>query len=98
MRTLAPGRASLSQAPRFGNLIFVQGCTGRHPTTGEVGKDIKEQARFAPERLKLIPEAAGASPEDVPTIIVTLLDKRARQDLTRCTSNISGKTGRPAPR
>ncbi len=32
-----------------------------------MGKDIKEQARFAPERLKLILEAAGASPEDVPT-------------------------------
>jgi enamine deaminase RidA (YjgF/YER057c/UK114 family) len=31
-----------------------------------VGKDIKEQTRFAPERLKFILEAAGASPEDAP--------------------------------
>ena len=64
---LAPGRGPLSQATRFGNLVFVQGCTGRHPATGEVGKDIKEQARFALERIQLILESAGTSLDNVLT-------------------------------
>ena len=64
---LAPGRGLLSQATRFGNLVFVQGCTGRHPETGEVGKDIKEQTRYTIERIKLILEAAGANLDNVMT-------------------------------
>ena len=34
---LPSGAAPLSQAARFGDLVFVQGCTGRHPTSGTVG-------------------------------------------------------------
>ena len=64
---LAPGRGLLSQATRFGNLVFVQGCTGRHPTTNEVGKDIREQTRFTLERIKLILAAAGTSLPNVMT-------------------------------
>ena len=65
--TLPRGRAPLSHATRFGNLLFVQGCTGRHPTTGEVGKDIREQTRYTLDRIKLILEAAGSSLNDVMT-------------------------------
>ena len=64
---LAPGRGLLSQATRFGNIVFVQGCTGRHPATGEVGKDIKEQTRNTLDRIKLILEAAGTSLDNVMT-------------------------------
>ncbi len=64
---LPPGRALLSHATRFGNLLFVQGCTGRHPTTGEVGKDIREQARYTLDRIKMILEAAGSSLDNVLT-------------------------------
>ena len=64
---LSPGRGLLSQATRFGNLVYVQGCTGRHPTTGEAGKDIKEQTRFTLERIKLILEAAGTTLDNVMT-------------------------------
>jgi 2-iminobutanoate/2-iminopropanoate deaminase len=64
---LSPGTGLLSQATRFGNLVFVQGCTGRHPSTGEVGKDIREQTRFTLERIKLILEAAGTSLDNVMT-------------------------------
>ena len=60
-------RAALSHATRFGNLLFVQGCTGRHPTTGEVGKGIREQTRYTLDRIKLILEAAGSSLDDVMT-------------------------------
>ena len=64
---LGPSRGLLSQATRFGNLVFVQGCTGRHPTTGEVGKDIREQTRYTLDRIKLILEAAGTSLDNVMT-------------------------------
>ena len=64
---LQPGRGLLSQATRFGNLVFVQGCTGRHPTTGETGKDIREQTRYTLERIKLILESAGTSLDNVMT-------------------------------
>lgn len=59
--------APLSQATRFGNMVFVQGCTGRHPTTGETGKDIKEQTKFALQRISIILEAAGTSMDNVLT-------------------------------
>lgn len=62
---LSPGRAPLSQATRFDCIVFVQGCTGRHPTSGEVGKDIKEQTHFALDRIKTILEEAGTSLDNV---------------------------------
>ena len=64
---LPPGTAPLSHATRFGNLVFVQGCTGRHPSTNAVGNDIKEQTRFTLERIKMILEGAGASLDNVMT-------------------------------
>ena len=45
---ITAGNAPLSQGVKYGNLIFVQGCTGRHPTDNTVGSDIKEQTRYAP--------------------------------------------------
>ena len=64
---LPPGTAPLSHATRFGNLVFVQGCTGRHPSTNAVGKDIKEQTRFTLDRIKMILEVAGTSLDNVMT-------------------------------
>ena len=61
------GAAPLSQATKLGNLVFVAGNTGRHPTSGETGNGIKEQTRYALERISLILEAAGSSIEHVLT-------------------------------
>jgi 2-iminobutanoate/2-iminopropanoate deaminase len=72
---LAAPNLNLSPATRFGNLVFVAGQTGRHPTTGEVGKDVREQTRNALERIKLILQAAGTSLENVLTV-TTHLTKR----------------------
>jgi 2-iminobutanoate/2-iminopropanoate deaminase len=72
---LAVPNPNLSPATRFGNLVFVAGQTGRHPTTGEVGKDVREQTRNALERIKLILQAAGTSLENVLTV-TTHLTKR----------------------
>jgi 2-iminobutanoate/2-iminopropanoate deaminase len=59
---------NLSAATKFGNLVFVSGQTGRHPVTGEVGKDIREQTRNVLERIKLILGAAGTSLDNVLTV------------------------------
>ena len=64
---IAQGSNPLSQATRFGDLVFVQGCTGRHPTTGETGDGIRQQTRYALERIQLILAAAGASLDNVLT-------------------------------
>ena len=61
------GSAPLSQATKLGNLVFVAGNTGRHPTDGTVGKGIKEQTRYALERISLILQAAGSSIDNVLT-------------------------------
>jgi 2-iminobutanoate/2-iminopropanoate deaminase len=72
---LAAPNPNLSPATRFGNLVFVAGQTGRHPITGEVGRDIREQTRNVLERIKRILEAAGTSLENVLTV-TTHLTKR----------------------
>jgi 2-iminobutanoate/2-iminopropanoate deaminase len=58
---------NLSPATRFGNLVFVSGQTGRHPVTGEVGRDVREQTRNVLERIKLVLAAAGTSLDNVLT-------------------------------
>ena len=62
---LAVANTNLSPATKFGNLVFVAGQTGRHPVTGELGRDILEQTRNALERNKVILAAAGTSLDNV---------------------------------
>jgi enamine deaminase RidA (YjgF/YER057c/UK114 family) len=62
---LMSANPNLSAATRFGHLVFVAGQTGRHPKTGELGKDIREQTRFILERIKTILAAAGTSLDNV---------------------------------
>jgi enamine deaminase RidA (YjgF/YER057c/UK114 family) len=75
---LAGANPNLSPATKFGNLVFVAGQTGRHPTTGQVGKDIREQTRNVLERIKLILGAAGTSLDNVLTVTTHLT---RREDL-----------------
>jgi 2-iminobutanoate/2-iminopropanoate deaminase len=69
---LAAVNPNLSPATRFGNLVFVSGQTGRHPTTEQLGKDIREQTRNVLERIKAILEAAGTSLDNVLTVTAYL--------------------------
>ena len=75
---LAGSNPNLSPATKFGNLVFVAGQTGRHPTTGQVGKDVREQTRNVLERIKLILAAAGTSLDNVLTVTTHLT---RREDL-----------------
>jgi len=71
----AAANPNLSLATKFGNLVFVAGQTGRHPKTGEIGKDVREQTRNILERVKVILEAAGTSLDSVLTA-TTYLTRR----------------------
>ena len=62
---LAAPNPNLSPATRFGRLVFVAGQTGRHPVTGELGRDIREQTRNTLERIKVVLAAAGTSLDNV---------------------------------
>jgi len=62
---LAVANPNLSPATKFGNLVFVAGQTGRHPVTGELGRDIREQTRNVLERIRVILAAAGTSLDNV---------------------------------
>jgi 2-iminobutanoate/2-iminopropanoate deaminase len=75
---LAAANPNLSPATRFGSLVFVAGQTGRHPKTGELGKDVREQTRHVLERIKVVLEAAGTSLDNVLTATVYLT---RREDL-----------------
>ena len=75
---LAAANPNLSPATRLGNLVFVAGQTGRHPVTGEVGRDVREQTRYAIERIKMILETAGTSLDNVLTVLTHLT---RREDL-----------------
>ncbi|HYY87522.1 MAG TPA: RidA family protein [Chloroflexota bacterium] len=66
---------NLSPATTFANLVFVAGQTGRHPTTGELGKDIREQTRNTLERIKVVLEAAGTSLDNVLTATTYLTNR-----------------------
>ncbi len=78
---LAAPNPNLSPATRFGDLVFVAGQTGRHPRTGEVGRDVREQTRNALERIKLILEAAGTSLEQVLTVTTHLTTREGSSGL-----------------
>jgi len=86
---------NLSAATRFGNLVFVSGQTGRHPVTGEVGKDIREQTRNVLERIKVILTAAGTSLDNVLSALTHLT---RRDDLAAYNEEYAKyfPTGKPA--
>ena len=72
---LAAANPNLSPATRYGGLVFVAGQTGRHPVTGQLGGDIREQTKNVLERIKKVLEAAGTSLDNVLTV-TTHLTKR----------------------
>ena len=75
---LAAPNPNLSPATRFGNLVFVAGQTGRHPMTGDVGRDVREQTQYALLRVQMILETAGTSLDNILTVLTHLT---RREDL-----------------
>jgi enamine deaminase RidA (YjgF/YER057c/UK114 family) len=92
---LAASNPNLSPATRFGDLVFVAGQTGRHPVTGELGKDVREQTRNVLERIKVILAAAGTSLDNVLTATTHLT---RREDVAAYNEEYAKyfPTGKPA--
>ena len=88
---------NLSAAVRFGNLVFVSGQTGRHPKTGEVGKDIREQTRNTLERIKEVLTAAGTSMDQVLSAMVRWGKRYVPGTRTLKESASAGPTGAAGP-
>src|SRR5262250_1878824 len=65
---MAATNPNLSLATRFGNRLFVAGQTGRHPVTGGLGRDIREQTRNVLERIKTLLAAGRTSLDSVLTL------------------------------
>jgi 2-iminobutanoate/2-iminopropanoate deaminase len=63
--SFASSTTPLSPGIKVGNMVYVSGQVGRHPTTGQMGADIREQTRNSLERIKIILETAGTSLDNV---------------------------------
>ena len=77
---IAPAGFSASGSPlspgiKVGQTVYVSGQVGRHPTTGQMGADIREQTRNSIERIKMILEEAGSSLEHVVSATCWLSNK-----------------------
>jgi 2-iminobutanoate/2-iminopropanoate deaminase len=69
-QVIAPAGFSASGSPlspgiKVGNTVYVSGQVGRHPSTGQMGNDIREQTRNCLERIKMILSEAGTSLDNV---------------------------------
>lgn len=62
---LSPAGPPLSPGIKVGQMVYVSGQVGRHPTTGQMGSDIREQTRNTLERIKTILVTAGTSLDNV---------------------------------
>ena len=63
----------LSQAAKFGNLIFCSGQIGIDPRTGELAKGVEQQTEQALENLKAVLAATGSSFDKVIKSMVFLV-------------------------
>lgn len=70
-----PGRARISQAVVFGNLVFVSGMVARDPATGKtVSGGVAEQTRQVLQNIESILRAAGTTRDYVLKTDVHLVD------------------------
>jgi len=69
-----PALGTYSQAIRTGDLVFVNGQTGRDPETGKLEEGLEAQSRRTLSNIEAILNAAGCSPADVVKVTLLLTD------------------------
>lgn len=70
---VAPSVGAYSPAVRAGDMVFVSGQVPRNPRTGETGRgSIEEQTRQVLENVQGLLTAAGASLDDVVSVVAYL--------------------------
>jgi enamine deaminase RidA (YjgF/YER057c/UK114 family) len=65
-------------ASRVGPFVATSGIHGADPATGELAGDAAAQIRQAFANLRVVLDSAGASPDDVAQVLVTLTDREHR--------------------
>jgi 2-iminobutanoate/2-iminopropanoate deaminase len=93
--SLRPPLGHYAQAVRFGNLLFVTGCTGVTADGQVVTDDVVEQTRQVFRNLQAILAAAGASFSDVLKVTTYLTDVRDAPRINPVRQEVFGRT-RPA--
>jgi 2-iminobutanoate/2-iminopropanoate deaminase len=79
-----PGRAKISQAVVWGDLVFVSGMVARSPDTGKtVPGGVAEQTTQVLENIKSVLEAAGTTLEYVLKTDVHLADMKEFENFNR---------------
>ena len=93
--SLRPPLGHYAQAVRFGNLLFVTGCTGVTADGQLVAGDVVEQTRQVFRNLQAILAAAGASFSDVLKVTTYLTEVRDAPRINPVRREVFGQT-RPA--
>ena len=93
--SLRPPLGHYAQAVRFGNLLFVTGCTGVTRDGHLVAGDVVEQTRQVFRNLQAILAAAGAAFSDVLKVTIYLTDVRDAPLINPVRQEVFGRT-RPA--
>ena len=93
--SLRPPLGHYAQAVRFGNLLFVTGCTGVTADGQVVADDVVEQTRQVFRNLQVILAAAGASFSDVLKVTTYLTDVSDAPLINPVRQEVFGRT-RPA--
>ena len=93
--SLRPPLGHYAQAVRFGNLLFVTGCTGVTPDGHLVAGEVVDQTRQVFRNLQAILAAAGASFSDVLKVTIYLTDVRDAPLINPVRQEVFGRT-RPA--
>jgi reactive intermediate/imine deaminase len=93
--SLRPPLGHYAQAVRFGNLLFVTGCTGVTADGQLVAGDVVEQTRQVFRNLQAILAAAGSSSSDVLKVTIYLTDVRDAPLINPVRQEVFGRT-RPA--
>lgn len=93
--SLRPPLGHYAQAVRFGNLLFVTGCTGVTPDGHLVAGDVVDQTRQVFRNLQAILAAAGAAFSDVLKVTIYLTDVGDAPLINPVRQEVFGRT-RPA--
>ena len=93
--SLRPPLGHYAQAVRFGNLLFVTGCTGVTADGQVVADDVVEQTRQVFRNLQAILAAVGASFSDVLKVTTYLTDVSDAPLINPVRQEVFGRT-RPA--
>ncbi len=83
-----PTARAYSHGVRVGNLLFLAGQTGTHPSRGLAAGDFEAQTRQTFANMQAVLEAAGGSLDNLVTMTVFITDMRYGDEFVRLRGEI----------